>query len=234
MNLEANQLAKRYAGQYALVDFSYTFEPGKLYFILGHNGSGKSTLLNILSAVERSSQGTLAYNGIPVSFRDPEYRKNLGYLAHYLYLYPHLTGFENALFFAGLYGVENREKECLRLLKEFRLFEAKDKTINQYSRGMLQKLAFLRSTIHRPKILLLDEPFTGLDFEARKIFLEKISEMIQRNTMVIATTHDLEALSAFESTVIILKDGMLQFSEQGIFSAKRLTEILSQENSSRV
>src|SRR5437899_7852652 len=162
--IEADGLAKRYGPVAAVESVDLVVTPGQSVALFGPNGAGKSTLLRLFATLLRPTTGRLRLFGADVSASDAAaLRRRIGFLSHHTFLYEHLTGLENLLFYARLYSLPDPAGVAREAIGAARLENRRDDRVGSYSRGMQQRLAIARVLMHRPDILLLDEPFTGLD-----------------------------------------------------------------------
>lgn len=176
----------------ALQGVNLTVQRGEFLVFLGRNGAGKSTLLRVVARLIRPNSGRVEVCGIDV-LRHPEAgREKLGFVAHSSYLYRNLTAFENLQFFARLYGLSNAEGRVHQVLSWVGLEKSAQRPIHGFSRGMLQRLSIARATLHDPEILLLDEPFSGLDLEASELLGGWLKSFVTNGKTVLMATHDLE------------------------------------------
>ena len=176
----------------ALQGVDLTVQPGEFLVFLGRNGAGKSTLLRVVARLVRPNSGRVEVCGIDV-LRHPEAgREKLGFVAHTSFLYRNLTAFENLQFFARLYGLSDAEDRIHKVLCWVGLENSAQRPIYGFSRGMQQRLSIARATLHDPQILLLDEPFSGLDLEASELLGEWLESFVANGKTVLMATHDLE------------------------------------------
>ena len=176
----------------ALQGVDLTVQPGEFLVFLGRNGAGKSTLLRVMARLVRPNSGRVEVCGIDV-LRHPEAgREKLGFVAHTSFLYRSLTAFENLRFFARLYGLSDAEDRIHKVLCWVGLENSAQRPIYGFSRGMQQRLSIARATLHDPQILLLDEPFSGLDLEASELLGEWLESFVANGKTVLMATHDLE------------------------------------------
>lgn len=213
--VSVTKLTKRFGHHRALANVSLSFESGRMCALLGPNGAGKSTLLGILSTLVRPSSGE-------VVFRDGDHpvpagsqlRAQIGVLAHNSFVYPELTGIENLEFYGKLYGLADVAGRAAQLLDEVGLDErARARTARTYSRGMLQRLALARALMHDPPLLLLDEPFTGLDRKGAEALAANLARAKERGCVMIVVTHDLESIADITDHVAVLRRGKLVFED---------------------
>ena len=192
----------------ALNRVSFSAGAGTITALLGHNGAGKSTLLAIAATLLRPSSGTVKYGDYDGD-SGAALRGRIGMLGHDLYLYPELSAAENLRFFARIYGVPDVERRVARGLELAHLVDRADDVVAGYSRGMRQRLALERALIHEPRLMLLDEPFTGLDEASREALRERLRTARAAGTIVILTTHDIAAIANLTDTSVTLVDGKL-------------------------
>jgi ABC-2 type transport system ATP-binding protein len=192
--IEVAGLTKRYGEVLALDDISFDVAEGELFGFLGPNGAGKTTTINLLTGLARLHAGTIRIGGIDCT-RDPKAGQHLvGTVPDESNLYPELTGFENLCFCAALYGIGKgeRQRRARDLLDTFGLTDAADRRFETYSKGMKRKLTFAAGIIHRPTILFLDEPTTGIDVASARRVRQIISELHREGITIFLTTHYIE------------------------------------------
>jgi heme exporter protein A len=209
--LEIRHLTKRFGAHAALRDVTFRIDEGERVALLGPNGAGKSTLLALLATLSRPTAGEIAVRGVTLASSWHEIRRYIGLVSHQSLLYPDLTAAENLRFYASLYTVRNADERIREVLGWVDLLPRANDRVRSYSRGMTQRLAIARALLHDPQILLLDEPFSGLDeavAERLQSLLARIhAEEPARSTLM--TTHDLARGLGFASRVLILKRGRL-------------------------
>jgi heme exporter protein A len=225
--VEIKKVAKRYGNERALAGVSLELRAGSMCALLGHNGAGKSTLLGIVSTLVRANGGEIVYrapDGAEVT--GEAVRREIGLLAHASLCYAELTAIENLALFAGLYGVDESPAALGALLDRVGLdVRARDRAARTYSRGMLQRLALARALLPSPSLVLLDEPFTGLDRGGALALGEQLGELTKGGAIVVVITHDLEAIAERADHVAILRRGKLEFEERGAYSYEQLKEL---------
>ena len=192
--VEAQGLFKLYGATRALSGVSARFVSGQVTAIEGPNGSGKSTLLSLLSLRARPTRGQLQFGAYDATTHRG-LRGHIGMLAHAAMVYPELTGIENLQLSAKLYGLSGAATRIARMRERFELGHFAERATRTYSRGQLQRLALARALLHAPRLLLLDEPSTGLDQASTTRLCQAITEERQRGAIVVLVTHD-SALSA--------------------------------------
>jgi heme exporter protein A len=186
---------------------------GEFLTLLGPNGSGKSTLLRILGALARPTSGTVKIGGWELPGEADFVRAQLGVVSHLPLLYDILTAEENLMFFARLYNIpaDERRDRVGSILRRVGLAKRARDIVQTYSRGMQQRLAIARAILHDPAVLLLDEPYTGLDQDAAGLLDELLREVAVAGRTVIMTTHDLQRGHALADRIAILSRGKIAF-----------------------
>jgi ABC-type multidrug transport system ATPase subunit len=181
---------------------------GEIVGLLGPNGAGKSTLMGMAATLVRPTSGEVRYDDGNASSLGPALRHQIGLLAHELHLYPELTARQNLTFFAQLYGVDPGAPVDAGLAGAD-LLERGDDDVSSFSRGMRQRLALERALLHRPRLLLLDEPFTGLDDRAVGVVTERLRRIAQEGAIVLLATHDLDLADGLLTRVALVRNGRL-------------------------
>jgi heme exporter protein A len=205
--LTLSEVSRAFGRRRALTRISLTCEAGEITGLLGPNGAGKSTLIAILATLLAPTSGTVRYG--EHSAVGPALRARIGLLAHDLHLYPELTAGENLAFFARLYGVADPDAAVSAALDRAGLADRRDDLVSGFSRGMRQRLALERALLHGPRLLLLDEPFTGLDDGATRALVARLRELKAQGGILILATHDLETVEALLDRVAMLREGRL-------------------------
>lgn len=190
---------------FLLKGINFELEQGSVLALLGPNGAGKSTLLKCIAGLQ-PHQGVRRILGRN-PYKDYELKSRIAYLAHETFLYPKLSALENLNFYANIYRIKI---DPLSVLREYGIESAANQYVETFSRGMKQRLALARTLLTRPDILLLDEPFTGLDDQAQTFLMEKIDELTSRVTIVLIT-HELERAYQLCDHLLILKNGRQAF-----------------------
>ena len=207
--VRASDLTRVFGRRRALARVSFTASRGEIVALVGPNGAGKSTLLSILSTLQAPSAGEVRYGTRTAREAGAELRRQVGWLGHDLQLYPELTARENLTFFGRLQGVTPLEARVAEALHAARLDDRADDLVGNFSRGMRQRLALERSLLHRPRLLLLDEPFTGLDSASSRLLAERLEAEASRGHIVILATHDVADADAIVTRALVLQDGRL-------------------------
>lgn len=207
--LECEGVAKRFGKTTALRHVTFSLRQGEFLTIFGHNGAGKSTLLNIVAALIRSYEGNIRLFGRNLGDANESTRRSLGFMSHDSYLYTDLTAFENLLFYARLYGLEDPAGAARAMLVRVDLVEKTDVVVRDLSRGMKQRLSLGRAFLHSPRLLLLDEPYTGLDETACVNLNDMLSGFTDGGGTVLMTTHDIDRGFRVADRVLVLDHGRI-------------------------
>ena len=221
-------LNKKFAGHVALQDINLDIEKGEFVIILGPNGAGKTTLLKVLETLVRPSSGSVEIGGMDLNRSALQIRKKIGAISHESYLYNDLTVEENLRFFGKMYGLSDDEltQRIQLLLEQMHLEHRYLDRVSTLSRGMKQRLSIARSLIHDPEIILMDEPYTGLDLQSA-CNLEKLLLENSRKATVLMVTHDIDRAFLICDRIIILCDGTISsdIRQKDISSAEELKNI---------
>lgn len=185
---------------------------GQRVVIVGPNGSGKTTLFKILATLVRPTAGGARVAGFDIQSQSSEVRRNVGVLCHQTYLYSELTCQENLLFYARMYGIADPAQRSREMLRLVGLEGQTDTLVRSLSRGMQQRLALARATIHEPLVLLLDEPDTGLDQHWVGVLRDLVAERTAQGGTTLLTTHNLERSLDLADSVAVLSSGRIVFS----------------------
>jgi heme exporter protein A len=202
-------VSRHYGRRKALSHISFACGAGEILGLLGPNGAGKSTLLSILATLLAPSDGQVRYGAHSAKAAGAALRSRLGMLGHDLYLYPELTARENLLFFARLYGVEEPAARVDEALAYAHLTDRANDVVVGFSRGMRQRLALERALVHAPRLLLLDEPFTGLDQASIAALIARLKGLQAQGCLILLATHDLEVAEHVVSRSLFLRNGRL-------------------------
>ncbi len=203
------EVSRSYGRRRALTRVSLACRSGEVLGLLGPNGAGKSTLLSILATLLAPSAGEVRYGAKTAAEAGPSLRACLGLLSHDLHLYPELTAAENLRFFAQLYDVDDVEGRVAAALDRAGLVQRRDDVVSGFSRGMRQRLALERALLHDPRLLLLDEPFTGLDDASVAALVARLRELRGAGRILVVVTHDLDVAEQLLDKVAVLKEGRL-------------------------
>ena len=204
-------LTKRFGFTSALNDIDFTLDQGELLAVFGPNGAGKSTLLRIFSTLMRPTSGRCTLLGYDPETDGESLRKAIGVLTHHPLLFDNLTAHENLKFYGQMYDVKHLNDRIEELLGDVGLMEHQNRLVETFSRGMQQRLAIARAVIHAPRLLLLDEPYTGLDQDGINFLRQTLKAFLDMGRTVIMTDHDFARGLEFSSRVAILNNGHLVF-----------------------
>ena len=201
------EVSRHYGRRRALTRVSLTLRTGEVVGLLGPNGAGKSTLLGLLASLITPSAGTVRYGDRTAAEAGTDLRGRLGLLSHELRLYPELTAHENLEFFARLYGLPDAAARVSAALGRARLADRAGDAVQGFSRGMRQRLALERTLLHEPRLVLLDEPFTGLDESSCRALASRLAELRSDGRMVLVATHDLDLIDGIVDRAVVLRRG---------------------------
>ena len=213
--LTFSDVTRNFGRRRALSRVSLTCRAGEIVGLLGANGSGKSTLLSVAAGVLNPTAGTILYGAETLRSGAAPLRARIGLLAHDLFLYPELSAAENLRFFARLYRVQDVEAAVERGLTRAHLADRRNDLVSGFSRGMRQRLAIERALIHAPRLVLLDEPFTGLDDVSVRALQARLRDLRSSGSIVLLTTHDLELIDGVVDRAVMLESGRLTALEGG-------------------
>jgi ABC-2 type transport system ATP-binding protein len=197
----------------AVNGISFSLNEGEIFSFLGPNGAGKSTTINMITTQLTPTEGTVKVDGIDIKDNPAAARQKIGIVAQHNNLDRGLTALENLVYHGQYYGMDkaSANNRALELLKDFGLFDWKDDYVKSFSGGMAQRLKIARAIMHRPKLLLLDEPTTGLDPAYREILWDHVLKLNKENkTTVFLTTHYMEEPERFSDRVAIYNNGEIK------------------------
>lgn len=212
--LTIKNLTKRYGNKAAVDDLSLHIAPGEIYGFIGHNGAGKTTTIKACCGIISFDDGEILVDGVSIKTNPIECKKKLAYIPDNPDLYDFLSGIKYLNFVADIYGIPKGERNSL-IKKYADMFELTDSLadpISNYSHGMKQKLAIISALIRKPKLMILDEPFVGLDPKASHILKEIMAELCRNGGAIFFSTHVLEVAEKLCTKVAIIKDGKLVIS----------------------
>jgi heme exporter protein A len=217
----ARGLEKRFGPVRAIRGLDLEIRAGSTLAVIGPNGAGKSTLLRLLSGLTRPSAGTLRVGRERGDRRSR--RGRVGLIAHASFLYPTLTARENLILAARLYGVPNPAERADALLEEQELTGVAERRAGGFSRGMSQRLAIARGLVHEPEIVLLDEPFSGLDPRAASRLAERLGALRSAHRTLVLVTHDLaRAAELADQTLLLVRGQSVPLPPQASLDAAAL------------
>lgn len=206
---EARSLTKRYSGLLAVDEVSFQIQRGEILGYLGPNGSGKSTTINMVVGLLEPSEGSVSLDGVNMADDPVACKRRIGYVPEEPYLYTHLTAGEYLTLVGGLRGLARSrlEPRITRLLQLFALFDSRYAALSSFSKGMRQRVLLAAALLHDPDLLVLDEPFSGLDVSAGLLFRTLLRMFVREGRMVLFSSHRLEVVEKVCSRVVILHHG---------------------------
>ena len=202
-------VSRNFGRRRALHRVSFYCSAGEIVALLGPNGAGKSTLLSITATLLEPSSGEVRYGDHSARRAGAALRGRIGLLGHDLYIYPELSAAENLTFFGRMYGLADLSQRVDTALARADLAHRRDDPVGGYSRGMRQRLALERALLHEPRLVLLDEPFTGLDDAATGALRQRLAGLREKGSIVLVTTHDLETIEGIIDRAVMLQNGRL-------------------------
>jgi len=218
-------LVKSFGHTYALRGVDLEVARGEFLTIVGPNGAGKTTLLRILATLLKPTSGLVRVNGLALAPGDTEIRRQIGFVSHHPLIYSNLTVEENLYFYGRLYDVHPLKERVDVLLDLVGLDGRRHSLAGTLSRGMQQRLSLARGIIHQPSIMLLDEPYTGLDQQATRMLRGLLQAVNSKSHTVVMTTHNLEhALELCDRLAILSRGQVVYQAEKGSLTVAELQE----------
>ena len=210
--IELRSLTKRYGSFTAVNNVDLDVPRGELFGFLGPNGAGKTTTLRMIAGILRPTSGTVRIAGIDLASQSTAAKQKLGFIPDRPFIYEKLTGVEFLRFVAGLYGQSGPgvEKRGAELLALFDLEEWKDELVESYSHGMRQKLIISSAFVHKPEVIVVDEPMVGLDPKAAKTLKDLFREYTRRGNTIMMSTHTLEVAQSMCDRIAIIQRGVIR------------------------
>ena len=209
--LELKNLYRSYRGIPAIEDVSFKVAPGEVVGFLGPNGAGKSTTVKIITGMLRPNDGHVLFEGRDIRHDMVAFRASIGYVPEEAHLYQHLSGREYLQLLGRLRGMGRRMLDARidEMLRLFSLWEDRHSPLAAYSKGMRQKILISGALLHNPELLILDEPFSGLDVNTALVLRTLIRALSKRGKMVFYSSHVLEVVEKVASSVLILRKGKM-------------------------
>ncbi len=208
-DIQAEGLKKSFGNFDALRGVDLRVKRGEFMTLFGPNGAGKTTLIKLLATLTSPTSGTLSVYGYDVRKDVNNIRSVIGVISHDPYLYDNLSAFENIKFFGTLYGLDDVDNRARSVIKQVGLERRMNDLVRTFSRGMKQRLTVARAIVHEPKILLLDEPYTGLDQHGAQIFGEMLSDLKSQRRTILMTTHNIDEGLDLSDRIGILAKGKI-------------------------
>lgn len=207
--IEIKNVTKKYGDKVALKDINFTVEDGEIFAFIGHNGAGKTTLIKAIVGIHDFDEGEIKINGKSIKTDSVECKKELAYVPDNPELYESMKAIDFINFICDMYEVPQdiREKNIKKYAKMFEIEKNLNDTIDSFSHGMKQKVALIAALAHDPKVLIMDEPFVGLDPKAVFDVKEVMNEMVKEGKIIFFSTHILDVAEKLCSRVAIIKKG---------------------------
>jgi len=210
--INVHDLTKSFGPRAALVGVDLGVEAGESVTLVGPNGAGKTTLLRILATLTKPTEGSVRIAGLDPLKNGEQARRHIGFLSHRTLLYGDLTAEQNLRFYAQMYDL-NDETRITSLLERVGLAARRRDLVRTFSRGMQQRLSVVRAVLHQPAVLLLDEPYTGLDPNAAQVLTDLLADLTEDGCTVLLTTHNLERGLALGQRMLVLSRGRVVYDE---------------------
>ncbi|HKB10593.1 MAG TPA: ABC transporter ATP-binding protein [Vicinamibacterales bacterium] len=214
-SVQLSDVSRHFGRRRALARVSLTASSGDILGLLGPNGAGKSTLIGVLATLAAPTSGEVRFGGRTAAEFGATLRARIGLLAHELFLYPELSARQNLIFFAQLYGLDAPSLVPAALVRAG-LADRADDDVSGFSRGMRQRLALERALLHQPRLVLFDEPFTGLDDRAVSLVSDRLREIAAGGAIVVLATHDLDVADGLITRAAVIKGGRLVADEPAV------------------
>jgi heme exporter protein A len=221
--LESEDIQKKFGHFTALGGVTIQVPRGEFVTLFGRNGAGKTTFLKIAATLMRPTHGSFRIEGIDIRKEPERARRQIGFLSHNTFIYRDLSAIENLRFFCRLYGADSSDDRLMGLLERVGLRRRANDTVRNFSRGLQQRVGIARVLLHDPQLVLLDEPYTGLDAQAVAMLNEMLDEIVKAGRTVILTTHDLEQGLRAATRVLIMDRGNIVLSAEARDPAIRET-----------
>ena len=210
--IEVRRLVKNFGLKPVLRGLDFRAEPGEFVALLGPNGAGKTTMLRILATLSRPTMGEVRVAGYVLPGQASAVRRLLGVVSHQPLLYGDLTAEENLRFYARMYGLSDGARRAVEALQSVGLGPRRRDLVRQFSRGMQQRLAIGRALLHDPQVMLLDEPYTGLDQDASSMLDDVLRRVAVAGRTVVMTSHDLPRAADLATRIDVLSRGVIAAS----------------------
>ena len=209
--IQVHGLVKSFGSKAALRGVDLDVAEGESLTLVGPNGAGKTTFIRILATLTRPSKGSVRVAGCDLSRHGPEIRRHIGLVSHQTFLYDDLSAEENLRFYGRMYDVPELEPSIRSLLHRVGLEHRGLDLVRTFSRGMQQRLSIARALLHDPALLLLDEPYTGLDQHAAEMLREVLTDLAGKSRTIVMTTHNLERGLEICDRAAILANGRIVY-----------------------
>lgn len=209
--LEIKNLYKNYGNFQAVSDLNLSIKKGELFGFVGHNGAGKTTTMKIIAGLLTATSGSITVNGVDAIHNNKEIKRMIGYMPDFFGVYDNLKAMEYMEFYASMYGITGQmaKETCRNLMELVNLSDKENTYVDSLSRGMKQRLCLARCLVHNPELLLLDEPASGLDPQARFEMKEVLKNLSSMGKTIIISSHILPELADMCDTIGIMKRGRM-------------------------
>ena len=205
--LDSKEIEKKFGYSFAVRNVTLQVQRGEFVVLFGSNGAGKTTFLKMAAGLMRPTRGSLSVEGFDIGKQADEARRRIGFLSHNTFVYKDLSPLENLKFFCRLYGVPDSEERLIDLLDRVGLRGRASEPVRAFSRGLQQRVGIARALLHGPSVILLDEPYTGLDAKAAQTLNGMLDEALAAGKTIVLTTHDLDQGLRAATRALILDRG---------------------------
>ncbi len=212
--LSVKNITKKYKGRKALNDITFDIGKGEIFGLIGPNGAGKSTFISLMATINKPESGDILIEGESIQKNPDRLRSRLGYVPQEIALYPMLSAYDNLDFWGGIYGLEaSLKKERIEhILRIMKLYDRKNDRVKTFSGGMKRRLNIAASLLHKPDILIMDEPTAGVDVLSRATIAELIQGLKNEGCTIIITSHYIDELELLCDRIAVLNSGALLYS----------------------
>jgi len=232
--IQIKELVKNYGVNPVLRGVNLQVSSGEFVTLVGTNGAGKTTMLRIIATLLKPTSGEVKVGGWPLPQFAGNVRQHIGMVSHQALLYGDLTAAENLEFFARFYQLDNRTERVMKALKEVGLLARQRDPVSTFSRGMVQRLTIARATLHEPEVLLMDEPYTGLDQDASALLDNLLLREKERGRTILMITHDLvHGLNVCDRVVILSRGQIVTEVESGTMGEAEFLQVYAQKTQKR-
>ncbi len=228
--LEIKNLFKSYDGKNSIIkDVSFSINEGEIVGFIGHNGAGKTTIIKSIVGIHNFDKGDILIGGVNLKDNPLECKEQIAYVPDNPELYENMTGLEYLHMVSNIFkiSIEDRVERIKEYSEKFEMYNSLENSISTYSRGMKQKIVIISALIHKPKLLILDEPFVGLDPNASFVLKKAMKELKKEGGSILFSTHVLEVAQNLCTNILIIKNGNIitQGETKDIIGDKTLEEI---------
>ena len=207
--IDSREIEKKFGYSFAVRSIDLQVRRGEFVALFGRNGAGKTTFLKIAATLMRPTRGRLVVEGFDIAKQPEEARRRIGFLSHNTFVYRDLSAIDNLKFFCRLYGVDDSNDRLLGILDRVGLRKRANDTVRAFSRGLQQRVGIARALLHDPSLILLDEPYTGLDAHASQTLNELLDGAVAAGKTVVLTTHDVDQGLRGATRAVIVDRGVV-------------------------